>query len=302
MLKYKKLRFFMALLQVSEVSDTELKFGGWFITYKSLLKKIGIGLLIAVDVFFIVYVLISSFITADYLFVQYKRMINSMLSLNPNYEYFTPNPVQPLAILDTYVISNNNYYDFVAEVRNSNTDWAVESVTYRFTTENNQTPEATSFVLPNDTKNLMVLGYEAETTVSGADLEIIDIQYQRVRNFDEVEQLKTEILINDPVFVSDSVSDITEKIPVSEARFNVENTSINSYWDVGFEILLYRGNRVIGANYMQINSLAAKESRDLRVKWYNNVGAVSRVEVNPNVNFVDQGVYRKIESEIPELR
>jgi len=76
----------------------------------------------------------------------------------------------------------------------------------------------------------------------------------------------------------------------------VYNDSPYSFWEVGLPIILRdRSSKIIGANYVVINQLMAKEKRDINIGWLNPIESpVGQVEVMPEINLLNDDVIIKI--------
>ena len=277
------------MFQVSEVSDTDLKFGRWYIANQDLLKSIGIGLLIAFDVLLMGYVLYGSYQAANFIYFGSDKLVNQIIADKPSFESVSKTELLPMAILDTFIIpGKDNKYDLLAKVRNPNADFALFSFNYRFNLGNTETEYSSGFLLPGEEKYLMVLGYGSDAIIASANLEVGDLNYQRVRNYEALKAERYDFLIKDPMFVPPKETGVSNKISVSEVNFSVVNQSIYNFWDLGMQILLKRGTKVVGANYLKIDQIKSMEEIKESVKWFDDVSGVTSVEIIPEMNILDE--------------
>lgn len=291
------------LFQSSEVSDKELRFGAWFLVNKSKLLKIGYGLLIGLDVILISYVLFGTYQTVTYLFLDYNRLILQMQAVQPDFKQIAVKQAQPLQIIENQLIAGkDNKYDFLAKIRNPNSDWSVSSVTYRFNSGNVQTEYKESFFLPNEEKYLMVLGFFSESQISMAEIEIQNVTFSRVRNYETLKNERLNFVISDAKFISAKEINLSDKLAVSQISFNIANETFKSFWDVPLQVFLKRGTKIVGVNYISISNLDSFEKRVVTLDWYEDTTGISKVEVFPDVNILDESVFKNVKAPIGEIK
>lgn len=291
------------VFQVSEISDKELKFGLWFSTNKQLLIKVGYIAMIVINILLFTYIFWGVFQTVDFLFVKFDKMSNQMLQNKPNFTLYSSQFV-PLSIIDTYVLGSKTQgtYDFLAKVKNTNTEWSVTSVKYRFNTGFGYSQEYENFILPNDEKYLMVLGYESESNINKVELEILDLKYQRINDFENIKQENLNFTIAEKKFIPATETDISNKTKVSQIKFNISNESYKDFWEIGLQVILNRGNRIVGATYVRLSDFLSNSSKNVSINWFENSGSVSDFEVLPEINILDASIFKNAKSSSGELK
>ena len=79
--------------------------------------------------------------------------------------------------------------------------------------------------------------------------------------------------------------------------FSLSNDTAFSYYDVGLFVLLKRGSAIVGVNKTTLSTLNSGEETDVTVNWFGTLPSVSQVEVIPELNIFDLGVYKPLMGE-----
>ena len=193
--------------------------------------------------------------------------------------------------------SSGDKYDFLMEITNINEQhWG--KFEYYFTASGKNIGHASGFILPKETKYFYLLGEELKQEPSGVEFKIDDVKWSRISSADYPDWNKfyadhTRIEISDAEFVSESLSELTEKVDLNLLRFKVKNNTAYSYWEVTLGVRLMNRNTIIGAEKIVLNSLTAGETRDIEMTWPGKLSKVSEILIVPEVNIIDESVYIK---------
>lgn len=269
------------------LSDKQLKYAYWFLLHKKQFKKVGIILLIIFDILMVI-LAVMGLIRYLYNYSEFKELSQNM----PNYidwaAYHQENQPVDLQINQVRVIqTDSDQVDIGVLVQNINNDWGVPKLTYQFLLAGGQTtPLATTFLLPNGSKYLMALS--VSTVGRTASLQIVEFGWQRIKSGQLL--LVPDVVISENRFIPASqVEGLTRGGQVS---WLVANKSAYNYWDVGFQVIIFTGQREVGFNYLQISSLDSLESKNLSVNMIQRLSSVTSVLVIPEVNIYDPGIIK----------
>lgn len=80
---------------------------------------------------------------------------------------------------------------------------------------------------------------------------------------------------------------------LSSLDFSITNLTDYGYYSVPFNIALYNGSDLVGVNIFVVNNFLAGETREVSLTWLSNIQRVTRVEVRPNLNILDDSLYLK---------
>lgn len=202
----------------------------------------------------------------------------------------TPNPtinLAPIEIVFTKLFNvENNDYDFLAKVTNSNTDYGSPDVGYEITFFNfagNQIFQKTGdfYILPGQTKYLIESPLRFQEPVTRADLVIKSVDWQKLN----------------PLAIGgvDLIAGNYSYVPVLQSgTFGKVGGSIfnNSDFDLNkadVTIVLFDGSDLpIATNRTEVLTFLAKTSRGFEAVWFIPfVGNVSRVDVEANTNIFE---------------
>jgi hypothetical protein len=82
---------------------------------------------------------------------------------------------------------------------------------------------------------------------------------------------------------------------LSRARFTLTNQTAYSYFEPRFIVELRRGSQLVGIQAVVVEKLKAGERREVEVSWFDRIGAVSNIEVTPEIDILNPEVYMKPE-------
>ena len=283
--------------QPTDFTEGQLKVASWYVSHKILLKKIFIGFLISLCAIFWGFGLYG---LINYYFIEGPVFNLAMRELSRGIDYSAINrALEPKGIdigTTTIFSSGKGRYDFSAKVFNSAAGWRAE-FTYDFLVDGVARPEKNGFILPGEEKYIFDLGVSAATKPRSATLEIKNLKWKRI---DAHEILDYAAWQND--HLNFPVSDVKftpaavgENIPISRASFTVRNATAFSFWDVGFEIFLYRGSSIASVNYVTLEEFRSGQTRPVEVSWFETLPSITQVKVVPEVNIFDSKVFMPVD-------
>lgn len=271
----------------NNLTEQQLKFGYWFVTHKVALRKGGVIALILVNAALwlpAVYMAFRLFVVDG---PAYARMLQQMSVSLVNPDVIEAARPEPPVVAQTLVFNTaGNRYDFAAIIKNQNPKWYGD-FEYRFVAEGFATPARHAVLLPGRETVVSELGVTAPSRIRGGRLEFSSFLWRRI---------STRVVKDPPSFVAERtaivVSDARhEPGPPARTSFVVTNNTAFGYWNVDVIVLLKRGTSVVGVNRVTLERLASGEARPVDVAWFDSVGSVGAVDVRPQVNIFDPGVY-----------
>lgn len=211
----------------------------------------------------------------------------SLISLTENQidweNYHLKNKPQDLEIISVNKIKiDQNKYDLLAEIYNPNTDWQIEEITYAFIVDNYILDWQTDFVLPGQNKYLFKFSYFSTNPLSEIDLKIDDINWQRVKDKSKIELLDSILIQNENFSTTGDIAQL---------EFEVTNNSPYSFWQTGWQIILYQGSRPVAINYVTSNNFFSGETKNIVASWSESVTRPTKTEVLPDINIFDENNY-----------
>lgn len=283
----------------NEVSRTQLTIGYWLLNHRSLLRRLGLGLFILVDI--IITILFLTNIIKYLAFIPaHNQMISSMSQPVVDYELLQArNQPQDLLIGNQRVLlSPANKYDFMARISNPNNRWIISSFRYRFQAGGQSTDWQTGYLANNETKYLFYFGLESSSSSSllgeNVKVQIDDIIYRRVLDLTKVPDVNFSITNTkyNTLYVAGSDDRI------SQVTADIINDSVYSFWRVGWQIILLAGSDPVGINYTTIDNFDTLDNKKLDLKWEGRVAGVTQVTIIPDFNILDNDNYKKYNIEL----
>jgi hypothetical protein len=280
-----------------DLTEKQLKFADWYVKHKTLLRKVLIGFLIALGVIFWGYGLYG---LVNYYFIEGPKFSEALKELSRPIDFeaarlrLQPKSLEAGSV--SVLSAGKEKYDLLVKIFNSNPDWYLE-FDYNFVADGERSPQRKGFVLPEEEKFLLGLGTEARTKPRQTGLEINNLKWQRIDahkipNYASWRDERLNFVFENVKFLPAVIRD---SITVSRASFVVKNLTAYGFWDVGLNILLYRGSSVAAVNYVTLEEFISGQNRPVEVSWFDSLPPITEVKVAPEVNIFDEGVYMPVE-------
>ncbi|MEA3272561.1 MAG: hypothetical protein U9P90_02735 [Patescibacteria group bacterium] len=279
---------------MEEITEKQLKWSYWIVKNKTLFKKIGISIFIVVDMILVVYGLYGF---ADYLFITGPREAREIALLSEELNYSSVNikiGARPLDITSTILLRGKETFDALSFVKNKNKNWLAR-FKYQFSTDGQTTESKNGFILPGEGKFITALGIDIPRSARHAVLLVDDLKWNRIstRDIPDYEDWSNARLDFDISDINFAPVATLGQGSASKASFKVKNLSAFNYWQVGFRVILYRGATIVGINYATIPKFRSGEEREVEATWFDPIGQVTKVEIEPEVDIFDEEVYMR---------
>lgn len=268
------------------LTERELEVATWWVKNRAMVRRVGVGALIAVDVvlgFFAVAGMVKYFLI-DY--TRDERLLRELQEPLVNPAALVARRAVPLDLRSVTIrTAGANRYDLVAFVNNSNSRWyATFDAVFR--TETDIIARVPSFVLPNEEKPLVALGVESVARLRGVRVELHNLMWRPAPLLSDEIAARLKLSVRDTAFAASAGP--TEP---SRLSFNATNSSAWSYWSVRFIVVLRRGAAIVGTNVAELSELRSGETRSAAVSWFEAIPTPTKIEVYPEVNIFDRGAY-----------
>jgi hypothetical protein len=281
--------------EIGGYTEQDIKKALWWATHKTTILKIITFILLLLGVALWGYTLYG---VVRYFFIDWsaqKRLENGLVYDYIDYEYFREkNKPQNLVFSGVQIYPlGGNRYDLVVKAENVNPNWAVVSIQYDFNFSGKPRDEVKeNFILPGQTKYLIDLGVTSDKPLSNVSFELKNIKWRRVTNFQEFQNQALNFTISNTKFTSSSELNANKTSSFSKTNFSVKNNTAYNFWSVGFYIILHQGPSITGINYIVKDYIDSGGEYDLEVTWYQKVGRPDKIEIIPDVNVLEEKVFR----------
>lgn len=280
-------------LPSNRLSNWQLKFGYWYVSNKLKLKKALIISLIVLNVGLFGYAIIYATIILVIQGESFRQLQNSLTAPLIDYAYFREkNKPRELVLQSINILpTTSGRYDIIAKVKNPNSKWVVSSVAYQFVSGSEVIAEGEGFIFPSEEKFLIAFGVGKKVRQSDLILNITNLSWQRFLNFENFAASRLNFDVQNTELITGRKAGTSSRLPVSQTRFTVTNNSAYSFWQVGFYVVLYSGSNIVGVNYASLEEFLSEETREVSINWFESLPSITRIEVIPDVNILDESVY-----------
>lgn len=284
------------------VSMSKLELGLWYVENKVKITE---------SVYFVFFLL--ALLSWSYFFYEFglyvvkgipanKMIVQEVLANNlPDYSYYTERKPADLQLYPAKtILGTANKRDILAQVKNPNQNyWA--RFTYYFLNNDEKIGEQKGFVLPGETKQLLVLGRDIPASIGGLQLMIKDIKWGRVNphKFGVWDKFKKDHLnfsFSNIAFTPSENSVLTEKIPLNTLSFHIENNTSFNYWNVPLIISLYNYSDLVSVNTYEVNDFESTSEMDISFTLPGNFRKVTDIKIVPNLDISRTDLYKEFEA------
>lgn len=180
-------------------------------------------------------------------------------------------------------------YDFVAEIKNPHTDFGASEVAYELILFNGSgqellRKEGIFYILPNQTKFLVLPFLTTEKNVSDIDFKIKSAVWQKV---DSMNGVNLTTLRQNYTILENGNSSALEAVVLNDSDFDFDTIDIDI-------VLRNQNGSIIAINKSEINTLLAHTERGFRVVWpFPITENVLETEIMPSTNLFDNSNFIK---------
>lgn len=196
----------------------------------------------------------------------------------------------PVAVLET----TDGRLDMVVDLENTNAQWWVD-FTYHFNVSGEQTPSRNGFLMPLSKTSITELGFRPKNRGGAtAQLVVDNIHWHRVdpsvvgTSYPDFQNDHFNVAFEDITFTQDIT--IGSQV-VSQTSFDIKNRGSYGYWGMDLIVRLYRGGSLAAVNKINVTHLVPGETRHIDMAWFERLPSITRTEIVPVINFLDQSSY-----------
>lgn len=283
-------------------TEGELQFANFWVRNRLLLRKIGHGSLIAINVVLWGYVLWGFL---DAYAISYPR--ESRIAADIARNDFIASQLQgnqPQSVNTSGVTtfqSTDDRLDFLVQATNPNKEWWA-SFTYRFNVSGEMTPQRTGFILPGQKIYMGEFGFKPTTKgLRSGVLTVDNIRWHRIDPA-QVGADYTAWVSRRNLFATEDVKFTADAAPnpsggsaaagkLSRTSFTFVNPSAYGFWNVQLYIVLKRASTPVAATAITLDRVKPGERRPVNIDWFEKLPSITETEIIPIVNFVDESAY-----------
>jgi hypothetical protein len=285
-------------VDTEELSEKELKFGYWFVTHKATIRKwtiIGLIVFSVLTYGYAAFALGRYYIFRDQ--AQQQAANTAAIDFVNVQSSHQSEIIQDVQVLsrDVFPLSDGRV-NIVARIKNPNTKWALNSFSYQFALGSQVYETREEFLLPGQEKFLMALNVEGPR--SGTPQVLIDDRkWLRVISYEDWSPGFLNIEVEDTQYLSPRAGEISDQLPVSQVDAMLRNSTAYNFVEVDVQIGLFSGSRLVAVSRIPLPNFTSGQVRPVSTRFTQSLSAVSRIEIIPSVNILDQSVYKDFEGE-----
>ncbi|KKS93210.1 MAG: hypothetical protein UV69_C0011G0012 [Parcubacteria group bacterium GW2011_GWE2_43_12] len=274
---------------LDNISDKQLKWGYWWVLHRAAMHRLVVVIL---SLFAFVFCGYALWQITDWLANRQaeEEAMRQLVNQNINTEEYrrTNSPSAPEVHTVTAVPAANGLYDLIAEVKNPNIKWAITDSTFTFTAEG-QIVQGSAYFLPLEEKYLVKLGVALRTRPQQLTLTFDNINWKRIRDL-------TKLTVPTFNITDQQIEQVTPAEATSptatKLTFNLENSSPDSFWQVGLTAILSRSGSIQAVGQQVIANVESKTTRQVEFYWPESVIVADNLIIKPEVNVLDPRVLK----------
>lgn len=280
-------------LPTRELSDFKLRVGLWFVRERMFFKKLFIVFLIILNFSLYGY---SFYKSVNLLILQndtYNEMLNQLGESYIDFNYWREKQKAKDIMISEIVSlpSSENKKDLVVKAVNPNDNFFISRILFQFFAGDAMIYEGESFLYPKEQQYLVAYGIPSENLTS-VTFAIKEISFSRVHlDFENFVNKRRAFKIDNMQYIPSNELPNTGTLAISQTRFRITNESTFSYKLVDINIALYSSESVVAVSTTKIKNFNSQDSHDVVINWLAPIPGVSRMEILPHINVLDENIY-----------
>ena len=197
-------------------------------------------------------------------------------------------PVRPLEVLMEKVIEvRPGDYDFVAQISNPNTNYGASRIEYHIPEFNRS---GSSYILPGQTKYLVVTSLKSNQPVSSAKLLVSSVTWEKL----DIPENEVSIEMVREGMVNSGQGSSLEGVLSNNSSYDFDTVEVS--------VILFSaeggpgsggGDTIIGVNKTEIKTFLSKTERGFLVQWPSEQKGVSRTHFEISTNLFENSNFIK---------
>jgi hypothetical protein len=205
-----------------------------------------------------------------------SRIADQIQNMKP----FIPTPPQQLEVSEVSEASHERGVDLLATITNPNDDRYATEVRYSFElADGTQTPEQSTWLLPNETRFATAYA-PAQASAGSSELKILGLRWHKVT--------QSQALPSVAVRAKDVSLEAGVGGQPTRAVFSLQNDDSIGYRMVHVTAVVRSSGQLSAVGTLDVQNLAAGEARPTTLTWYDPLPLSSQVEVQVLVDPFDR--------------
>jgi len=290
----KKANFSQYVDPRNELSHKNIKWGVWFAKHRvSLYKLLIVFLILWIAVFWIFSLYKWGMFFWDW---PVQQKVYAGLTRAENYTNintrFTALPLQVSGV-HTYQRGVKKQ-DIIAEINNPNKTFII-FFDYYFSSGKNKTKKTSTFLLPQQSRPVSVLGADNIGSLSSPSFVMENVSWERINphkisNVSKYQKEHLNFVVSDVKFVQEYAAD-KKKANAHVITFKLKNASPYDYKSSLHYVGLYRSGNFVGVRPLNLGTFKSLETKNIDLRSFASILVVDQVKLYPIINIYDKEVY-----------
>ena len=273
------------------VPEWRINLSLWFLRRKETLKKVAFFSFFFLD-FLLIYFAGIRLIQYTVDSFKHESLMQSLARGNgivwqSIHEAF--NPKVPRVTIARHVRAEQGSYDLVARVVNVNEQWGAQRVQFHFVVNGKALDAQTTSLLPREGKYVFYFRFPSPQPPRGVQVVIDSVEWVHHPSFLAMEA-RNEIF-------ADRIQFVRGQGGYDRVRFDAVNDSPFTFWQAGFAVVAFNQDIPVAVHYVTIEEWESRSRVPVEAVWFYRLPFVSRVEVYPDVPFLDPDSIKPIRAD-----
>jgi len=270
------------------IDQKEIERAYFFLTHKALFKKL--GLISVVVVTALIYVLLVVNVISIFQrnnFNEIALKLDSGLDWGSYHKARAPQAL--MANSTRFLVTENGKYTLMAFVENPNQDWFVTNFKYKFLVNGQELETKETFLNPGEKRILLQANYSG-SSITDLKVDIGNVSWRRFEK--DAPEIIWDIQ-EAHYFPARTITDNGDALDINPTvSWTAQNMSLYDFWEVGWQVALFDGDRAIGVTEIKSLDFKSLEKRDIEVSWLKDLPRVTKVEIFPVLNWLDKDNFK----------
>lgn len=173
-------------------------------------------------------------------------------------------------------------YDFVAKIVNPNVSYGSSRVTYSVALAGLGTRQGITYLLPGQTKYLVLTSLRTDSEVNSAGLKINSVQWEKL----DMPSGEVNLTNRRGDFLNSVSGGSFEGVVFNDSNYDFDSVEVSV-------ILFDSSDSIVGVNRTEIRTLLAKTERSYKVAWPSQITNVDRTNVQVSTNLFESSNFIK---------
>jgi hypothetical protein len=226
------------------------------------------------------------------------QMLKQVIQVNTvDQNYLNQGLAKNLKLSPIGYLADNGKYDLYIQISNPNIRWWA-NFSYCFSRPDGEKACGNDFILPGEEKYLVSLAQSFDADPNDLNFTFASINWIKVNNhqisdWNSYQAEHLNLTFKNQSFVPAASNAVSEKVGLNTLNFNITDNGAFGYWELPLTIILTNGSRIVYIDRYTIDDLISYESRDIKITWPGSIGDVTGINLIPDLNILNQGVYEQ---------